>query len=150
MGFISWAKLRRMNRRRRWALLLGVLLALAFAGYSSAAGGQVVWKNYGKPVLVEPERVDITYSTGFAWADHLTEWTGWGSKRAVADGRIHLNTCKPFCAAGNYKAYDGTVVLSKIRGCNGQRRYLDVKVVPKGQPAAAWGSNCKGLQIAAP
>ena len=137
-------------RRFTHAMTLSGVLLLGITGLGSAASSQVFWKNYGKPVAVEPTRVEIAFGTGFTWANHLSEWSGWGSERAVAEGVIHLNTCKPFCAAGNYKAYKGKIVLSKISGCNGQRRYRDVKVVPKGQPSSIWGSDCRGLQVVAP
>ena len=66
-------------------------------------------------MAIEPSRIDIDYSTGAAWADHLTEWEGWGTARATAEGVLHLNTCRPYCAAGNFKAYKGRVTLFKVR-----------------------------------
>ncbi|MET0559597.1 MAG: hypothetical protein ABW065_13160 [Solirubrobacterales bacterium] len=125
---------------------LGALAASAFATNPKP----IFWKSFGKPVAVEPSRIDIDYATGAAWADHLTEWEGWGTARATAEGVLHLNTCRPYCAAGNFKAYKGRVTLFKVRICGSQRRYVDVKIVPEHQPKATWGSDCRGAQVVAP
>jgi hypothetical protein len=117
-----------------------------------AGGGSVYWKNYGKPVAIEPQRIDINYSTGYAWATGLEDWKGWGGARAHADGVLHLNTCRPYCAAGHYKAYRGRVTLYKVRRCGRQRRYLDIKtkVISSTRPFSIWGSDCHGAQIRNP
>lgn len=131
---------------------MALLATLAVAAGSAGATKPkpIFWKSYGKPATIEPTRIDIDYSTGAAWADHLNEWEGWGSARATAEGVLHLNTCRPYCAAGNFKAYRGRVTLFKVRHCKGQRRYVDIKIVPDNQPKATWGSNCAGAQIVAP
>jgi hypothetical protein len=142
----TWTRRRALG----WAaapLLIGAALAASIA---TAGNDAIFWKNYRQPVQVEPTRININYSTGFAWATGLTEWQGWGSTRASTPGVIHLNTCRPFCAAGHYKAYRGRVTLYKVRRCNGQRRYVDIKVTVPGKPPGIWGSNCKGLQIVNP
>lgn len=133
--------------------LAAMLLLAAGPGAGATAATKpkpIFWKSYGKAATIEPSRIDIDYSTGAAWADHLTDWEGWGSARATADGVLHLNTCRPYCAAGNFKAYRGRVTLFKVRHCAGQRRYVDIKIVPDNQPKATWGSNCAGAQIVAP
>jgi len=133
------------------AAILVAMLALTVAAMATAAEPKpIFWKNFGKPASIEPSRVDINYSTGAAWVDRLGEWEGWGTARATAEGTIHLNTCRPYCAAGNFKAYRGRVTLFKVRHCAGQRRYVDVKIVPNGQPKATWGSDCRGAQIVDP
>jgi hypothetical protein len=123
----------------------GAASALAVAGPDA-----IFWKSYRKPEQTEPTRIDIQYSTGFAWATRLTHWQGWGGARATAEGLIHLNTCRPFCAAGHYKAYRGRVTLYKVRRCGEQRRYLDIKVRVPSRPPGIWGSDCRGLQIVRP
>ena len=124
------------------------LMALAI---SSSAAAPVFWKNYRQPVAVEPTRIDINYSTGYAWVAKLSEWEGWGSERATGTGVAHVNTCIPFCAAGNYKAYSGaTVTLFKVRSCGSQRRYLNIRLQLPGKPGTVWGSDCRGAQIVAP
>ena len=150
------------SRRSGLTIFLGVALVslgLLLAGWSAAARGSdpvakltspVYWKNFHKPATIEPARININYSTGFAWATGLDDWQGWGTKRAAASGTLHLNTCRPFCAAGNYKAYEGRVTLFKIRNCGNQRRYLDIKIKRLQQPSVTWGSDCKGVQINAP
>jgi hypothetical protein len=125
---------------------LGVLTASTLA----ANPKPIFWKSFGKPAAIEPSRIDIDYATGAAWADHLSDWEGWGTARATAEGVLHLNTCRPYCAAGNFKAYRGRVTLFKVRTCGGQRRYVDVKIVPEHQPKATWGSDCRGAQVVAP
>lgn len=130
---------------------LAAILAIAVASNAGAAKpAPIYWKTFGQPVKIEPSRIEINYGTGVALATKLTEWDGWGSVSATAEGVIHLNTCRPDCAAGNYKAYRGRVTLFKVRHCNGQRRYLDIKVKPENQPKATWGSDCRGAQIVAP
>jgi hypothetical protein len=139
---------------RRWAVgaaASALLVALALAVPAGATNSKpIFWKSFGKPVAIEPTRIDIDYGTGAAWADHLTEWKGWGTARATAEGVLHLNTCRPYCAAGNFKAYKGRVTLFKVRSCSGQRRYVDVKIVPEHKPKASWGSDCRGAQVVAP
>jgi hypothetical protein len=152
------------NRRSGPAIALGVALAafvlLLLGGRSATASGSnpvatasaspLYWKNYRQPAKIEPTRININYSTGFAWATGLDQWLGWGTRRAVASGTLHLNTCRPFCAAGNYKSYEGRVTLFKIRHCGDQRRYLDIKIKRVHQPSVTWGSDCRGAQIKAP
>jgi hypothetical protein len=143
-------KARRSGRIGPIALFLLVCLAALAAPATASNPKPIFWKSFGKPVAVEPTRIDIDYGTGAAWADHLTEWEGWGTARATAEGVLHLNTCRPFCAAGNFKAYRGRVTLFKVRTCGTQRRYLDVKIVPEHKPRASWGSDCRGAQVVAP
>jgi hypothetical protein len=133
------------------AIVLAATLALAaVSGATAIEPKPIYWKSFGKPAKIEPKRIDIDYSTGAAWVDQLTEWEGWGTASATAEGVIHLNTCRPYCAAGNFKAYRGTVTLFKVRFCNGQRRYVDIKILPQGQPKATWGSDCRGAQVVSP
>jgi hypothetical protein len=129
------------------AVLASVLTMLAA---TAAAAAPVFWKSFRQPVQIEPTRIDINYSTGSAWVTGLNDWRGWGGGRARSTGVAHLNTCVPFCAAGNYKAYRATVTLSKIRSCSGNRRYLDISVAIKAKPTAVWGSDCRGAQVVAP
>lgn len=132
------------------ALSVGSGAGSSSASLSAAPSGPVFWKNYRQPVAVEPARIDINYSTGFAWATGLDEWSGWGSPRATSPGVAHLNTCRPYCAAGNYKAYPAKVTLYKIGHCGQQRRYLDIKVQVGDKPPSIWGSECRGAQIVSP
>lgn len=138
-----------MNARLRLvasiAALAGVAALVSVAG--AATPSQVFWKNYRQPVQIEPTRIDINYSTGFAWATGLTEWDSWGTTKATATGTLHLNTCRPYCAAGNYKAFQGRVTLSKVRPCGSQRRYLNIEIKLPNKPTTGWGSNCRGAQL---
>jgi len=144
----------RPTPRRRVLAAASVVLLVTVAALAAPAAATnqkpIFWKSFGKPVAIEPSRIDIDYSTGAAWADHLTEWEDWGTARASAEGVLHLNTCRPYCAAGNFKAYKGRVTLFKVRNCGEQRRYVDIKILPEHQPKATWGSNCRGAQIVAP
>jgi hypothetical protein len=144
------------GRERGWkaptlAVALAILLVAAGASIASAAKpAPIFWKSFSEPVAIEPTRIDIEYSTGGAWATGLTEWEGWGSARATATGVLHLNTCRPYCAAGNYKAYRGRVTLFKVRYCDHQRRYIDIKIKPANLRQVSWGSDCRGAQVVAP
>lgn len=136
----------------RWALglLVAALLLVGLPAAAAGGSGTIFWKNYRQPVQVEPTRINIQYSTGFAWATKLTAWQGWGGSQASAEGVIHLNTCRPFCAAGHYKAYRGRVTLYKVGECGKQSRYLDIKVRVPNRAPGIWGSDCRGLQIVNP
>ena len=80
-------------------------------------------------MAIEPTRIDIS---------------------ATARGTFHLNDCRPNCAAGHYKTHSARITLFKVRHCQGQRRYLDIKVQPKNLPLATWGSDCRGAQVTSP
>jgi hypothetical protein len=136
-------------RRAAFATTL-LATSLAIVASSVASPAQVFWKNYRQPATVEPSRININYSTGFAWVTGLNEWEGWSGASATSPGVAHLNICKPNCAAGNYKAFGATVTLYKIRSCGQQRRYLDIKVKVAAKPPTIWGSECRGAQIVSP
>ncbi|MER5729873.1 hypothetical protein ABT084_16290 [Streptomyces sp. NPDC002138] len=39
-------------------------------------------------------------------------WNSWGSRTATATGTDMVNDCRPYCAAGRFRAYPVTVTLS--------------------------------------
>jgi len=39
-------------------------------------------------------------------------WTGWGSSRATATGKLVINRCRPSCVAGKFVSYPVDVVMS--------------------------------------
>ncbi|CAM5649733.1 hypothetical protein SAVIM338S_06491 [Streptomyces avidinii] len=39
-------------------------------------------------------------------------WESWGSRTATATGTDMVNDCRPYCAAGRFRAYPVTVTLS--------------------------------------
>lgn len=132
-------------------LLLALLaLLICTAPVDAAKPKPIFWKNYEEPAQIEPTRIEINYSTGFAWVSGLTEWEDWGTVSATARGTFHVNSCRPNCAAGNYEAHRARVTLFKVRHCQGQRRYLNVKVQARNKPLATWGSDCRGAQIVDP
>lgn len=55
-------------------------------------------------------------------------WRHWGSTYAVGWGRQWYNTCKPYCAAGNYLHYRVRVRLDLVKVKNGHRYYSRMRV----------------------
>lgn len=53
-------------------------------------------------------------------------WQDWGAPTATASGVIHLNTCDPYCLAGNVYDFPARLTVDKIGRCAsplGPRRY---------------------------
>jgi len=60
------------------------------------------------------------------WDDILVnhiEWKSWGSKTAVGYGIGHFNTCKPYCAAGNYQVFRVKLTLFRVVKVGTHRRF---------------------------
>jgi hypothetical protein len=49
-------------------------------------------------------------------------WRRWGTASASAVGVVHVNACKPYCAAGRFHDYPVAVTASRISTCHGGRR----------------------------
>jgi hypothetical protein len=56
------------------------------------------------------------------------EWSGWGTPRATARGKVRTLICDPTCAQGRLAQAPGTVELSDIRVCGSRRYYASAKL----------------------
>lgn len=112
-------------------LIAGLLLSVAL-GASADAGAvdQTFWRDDYAP-RPEPARMRFgAGSTTFRF-EHLRPWQDWGDETAEATGRYRYNTCRPFCAAGNYNTTGAEVQLRNPHSCHGQRRYGIIEFDPE-------------------
>ena len=56
------------------------------------------------------------------------EWSGWGTPRATARGKVRTLICDPSCVQGRLAQAPGTVELSDIRVCGSRRYYGSAKL----------------------
>lgn len=114
----------------------------------------IYWKSFQMPAEVEPRKITIGTGAGSPlYLSHLNTWQGWGSGRASAIGKLRINTCRPYCAAGRFTTRRARVILAKVRSECGERRYMNVKVRIFGfrlQVLGPWGSDCRGAQVRRP
>ncbi|MFJ3877767.1 hypothetical protein ACIPW5_09945 [Streptomyces sp. NPDC090077] len=109
---------RTRRRGARGAALLCVLAALAAAaGPASAArtvaapDPLVVVDCFDKP-QVRPDEYLLACGDGNNRLVGL-RWESWGPRTATATGTDMVNDCRPYCAAGRFRAHPVTVTLSK-------------------------------------
>jgi hypothetical protein len=50
-------------------------------------------------------------------------YSSYGQKVATATATVHLNDCTPYCAAGHFHSYMGTIRLQAIARCHDGRLY---------------------------
>ncbi|MCB5181564.1 hypothetical protein [Streptomyces antimicrobicus] len=66
-------------------------------------------------------------------------WTSWGSRTATATGTDMVNDCRPYCAAGRFRAYPVQVTLSHPKPWPGHadtRRFTMIRLVyPEAAPS---------------
>jgi hypothetical protein len=103
--------------RTGWILLIAA--ALALTGATTAAGASRTY--FHQPMTgkraYKPSRIEFSDST----FSHI-RWRGWNTRIARGTGRGRVNTCNPFCGAGNI-VY-GTVALKMYRRhAVGHRRF---------------------------
>lgn len=118
------------------------------------ASPPVYWKSFQVPAEIEPRRITIGTGAGSPlYLSRLDTWRDWGSESASATGKLRINTCRPYCAASRFTTRRARVVLTKVRGECGQRRYMNVKVRILGfhlDVLGPWGSDCRGAQVRGP
>lgn len=51
------------------------------------------------------------------------KYSSYGGATATATGTIHVNECKPNCAAGMFRVYPGTIELGDLVRCSDGRTY---------------------------
>jgi hypothetical protein len=128
-----------MKRALALAVALTAVAALAgtaFAAtkvYFEAPAGQTVYK---------PARIEFSDTT-------LTKihWRHWNARVARGHGRARINTCDPFCAAGNIVHGTAKLAMFKRHTKNGTRWYgcLTGKMRAEGKTyRVEWPPGCNG------
>ena len=122
-------------------LILAVVGGLLMAGQASAeepVPEPTYWKQIDGPLEIEPTELTTSYGTSSSTMrfEDLV-WEGWGEEIALGTGTVLVNSCRPFCLAGNYVRGDAKVWLSNPRTVCGPRRYMHIRVsvtnLPQGQ-----------------
>jgi hypothetical protein len=67
---------------------------------------------------VMPERISFG-TDGTHYITGLT-WSRWQATGARATGRFHIDNCVPTCAAGTYRSYPVTMLLSRVMTRHGR------------------------------
>jgi hypothetical protein len=81
----------------------------------------VVWTGCTHKASVRPAEIVVACADANFYIDRL-HWTRWTSTEAVALGVAHRNDCKPYCAAGRFRASPSTIRLSRVVECVSGRR----------------------------
>lgn len=117
-------------------LIWGVFALACLSCVTTPANAQdeVRWKPIDAPAEVMPSEIMTSWGTSSStlYFEDL-EWTDWGTAQTEASGHVRLNTCEPFCLAGNYVTVKAKVWLTNIRTVCGQRRYMHIRVAWKYQ-----------------
>lgn len=109
-----------------------LVVVIGFLALSASASAEVYWKQIDGPLEVEPSELTTSWGTSSSTVRFEDlEWEDWGESEATASGIANLNTCDPFCLAGNYVKVPAKVWLSKIRSVCGQQRYMHIRVAWK-------------------
>ncbi|UQX04503.1 hypothetical protein [Streptomyces sp. RerS4] len=115
------------------AALVGVTAAASTAGTAPAVDPDpavAVVDCAGKP-QVRPEEYILACGDGNNQLIGL-HWTSWGRRTATATGTDMVNDCKPYCAAGRFRAYPVKVTLSHPENDPAQpdlRRFTRIRLV---------------------
>lgn len=104
----------------RTGRILLITAAIALTGAATASGASRT-TYFHQPMTgraaYKPARIEFSDST----FTHI-RWHGWNTRIARGTGRARVNTCNPFCAAGNI--VHGTVTLKMYsRHVVGNRRF---------------------------
>jgi len=110
------------------------------------------WKPFEEPIEVEPSLILVGTGTlgGTFRIGSLTDWAGWGTSRAWAEGFIQMRKCRPDCIRGGIIKRRARAVLSRTRSICGQRRYMLIKIQVFRGPIPAigpYGLDCRGALI---
>ncbi len=113
---------------KRTAIVLAVIGGFLVSA-SAASAEDTYWKQIEGNLEVEPTGLTTSWGTSSSTMrfEDLV-WTNWGEDIAVADGTGIVNSCDPFCLAGNYVDGDAKVWLSNPRTVCGPRRYMHIRV----------------------
>ncbi len=117
----------------RRPLLMAVLaLALLLAAGAHASSTQRVYlaSKCGEPSY-RPSSVILACADANLYVTRL-HYSHYGSKTASATGVFHENDCTPYCAAGHFHTYAGSVVFGDILRCRGRLVYTRAQYRFKG------------------
>jgi hypothetical protein len=109
----------------RLPTVVAAAAALLLAGV--AWGAQVTGFRGCNPAAhqpqVRPRSILLRCGDGNFYVAHL-RWSSWRPWRAVAAGTAYHNDCKPTCAAGHFRTYAATIVLTQPHTCaDGVRQF---------------------------
>jgi hypothetical protein len=98
-----------------------VIAALLAAAALSHAGGKqpTIPSCFLRPVA--PQEIVLACGDGNFSLEGL-RWKSWGAATATATGVVHLNDCKPYCAAGHFHDYPVTAAATALKTCPGGKR----------------------------
>jgi hypothetical protein len=117
--------LHRIYLRRLAALSAAAVLITTGLVTDGATGKRVrtyAPKDCTKP-QVKPNRIVFACADAGLYANHL-RWKQWRHRRARGKGVLHANTCRPDCAAHNFKSYRVNINLRKVKRGRCGGRYL--------------------------
>jgi TIR domain len=149
------------GRRRRIALVTGVVAVLAAAGIITAVlMSPEPSQSTGGPTLTPISTPSTSPATGFTvcvspavsctnamktepasivvsadGGDYVKDlrWSGWGSETAVGSGTLERDNCDPSCANGTDISYAVTVTLSDLTPYgNGEQAYATMRLSAPG------------------
>jgi hypothetical protein len=112
----------------RSAIVAVAVLLLVGAPSAPTAAAQ---PNYLANCLGVPEKKPATIV--FACADYNMraiglKWSGWGGYYAYGSGRMEMNDCTPYCAAGHFQPYTISIIAFGTQQCpNGETAYKGVR-----------------------
>jgi hypothetical protein len=75
---------------------------------------------------VEPSEVVACSIDEPVKIDHV-DWTGWGEDPAYGRGRAIINTCEPYCAAGNYHLFRVILIATGLKPCQESQVYSAIR-----------------------
>lgn len=137
------------ERGRLWAGQRNVFCRVAGAPVTR----KVYFEQYVEPeVEVEPVGIVIGTGTfgGTFRVSGLTEWRGWGSLWATAEGEVELRNCLPTCIQGPLVTRPATVVLSGVQSRCGRPQYATIKILVRNWRTpwiGPYGVDCDGSLI---
>ena len=103
------------------------LAALVWATPASAQVTDATLPSRCTDQKVAPVTVIISCGSANLYADELA-WSSWGGATATATGVMSVNTCDPYCAAGNRAEFPVQLTASSLRNCAyGRPQYTRVK-----------------------
>ncbi len=106
---------------------LAMSLAPALAPAASAAATPVAYTQWSyKGAQVRPAYIPVYM--GNALSAHTWKWSSWKRTYAYSLGTLHVNQCRPYCAAGHYKYYTVGVTLSAVK-THGATKYFSKMVL---------------------
>ena len=110
----------------RKVVTLCALAAFAAIAAVATAASHVNVARDCQHAAFKPKSIIIACGDGNVQAINM-HWSKWGANSAKGTGTLKVNTCTPNCAAGKFKRYPGSIVLSKPRTCPSGRQFAHLK-----------------------